>query len=177
MDLVIRVNGDPNQMIAAVRNEIRAFDNTLPVYNIRAVQAVIDERMSPKRLLATMLGIFAGVALLLAAVGLYAMMSYSVAQRSHEIGIRMALGAQARDIFHLVIGQGLRLTLVGLVLGLGLAFLLTRAMTPLLFGVSATDPTTFIGIGLLLVLIALLACWIPARRATKVDPMIALRCE
>jgi putative ABC transport system permease protein len=177
MDLVIRVNGDPHQMIAAVRNEIRAFDTSLSVYNIRTVQSVIEERRSPKRLLTAMLGVFAGIALLLAAVGLYAMMSYTVAQRYHEIGIRLALGAEARDILQLVAGQGLRLTLIGLALGLGLAVVLTQAMTPFLFGVSATDPVTFIGIGLLLLLIALLACLVPAQRATKVDPMIALRCE
>jgi ABC-type antimicrobial peptide transport system permease subunit len=124
-----------------------------------------------------MMGVFAGIALLLAGVGLYAVMAYAVSQRTHEIGVRLALGAQARDILWLITGQGLKLTLAGLALGMMGAFALTRVMEPLLYGVAPTDPLTFILISSSLACVALLACWIPARRATKVDPLVALRCE
>jgi ABC-type antimicrobial peptide transport system permease subunit len=124
-----------------------------------------------------MMGVFAGIALLLAGVGLYAVMAYAVSQRTHEIGIRMTMGARARDVMRLVTGQGMKLTIAGLTLGIAGAFALTRVMEPLLYGVTPTDPLTFILISMSLVSVALLACWIPARRATRVDPMIALRCE
>jgi putative ABC transport system permease protein len=133
--------------------------------------------MSPKRLATAMMGVFAVLALVLAGVGIYAVMSYAVSQRTHEIGVRMALGAQARDIFKLVIAQGLALTASGIGVGLAGAFAMTRAMSGLLYGVTTTDPLTFVGISLLLGGVAMLACYVPTRRATRVDPMIALRYE
>ena len=175
--LVIRTGADPNQIASAVRSEVSAIDKTLPVFNVKAMQQVIGERLSPKRLATVMIGFFGLLALVLASVGIYAVMSYAVAQRTHEIGIRMALGARPQDIFKLVVGHGILLTAIGLLIGLAGAFAMTRAMSRILYGVTATDPLTFIGISLLLASIALLACYVPARRATKVDPMVALRYE
>ena len=137
----------------------------------------MNERLSPKRLAAFIFGVLAVIALVLAAVGIYAVMSYAVSQRTHEIGIRMALGAQPRNILQLVIRYGLTLTLIGLAIGLAAAFAMTRAMAQILYGVTSTDALTFGGITFLLALIALLACYIPARRAAKVDPVVALRYE
>jgi putative ABC transport system permease protein len=177
MALVVRTSSDPTQLTEAVRSEVRALDREQPVYNIKTMEQIVEESIAAKRLAMLMLGFFAFGALLLAAIGIYAVMSYAVTSRSHEIGIRMALGAQPRDILKLIIGQGLVLTLIGVVLGLAGAFALTRAMTEILYGVEATDPLTFGGISLLLSIVAFAACYIPARRATRVDPMIALRYE
>jgi putative ABC transport system permease protein len=177
MALVARTSSDPTQFAEAIRSELRSIDPEQPVYNIKTMEQIVDESLSAKRLAMVMLGFFAFGALLLAAIGIYAVMSYSVTSRSHEIGIRMALGAQPGDILRLIIRQGLVLTLIGVGLGLAGAFALTRAMTEILYGVEATDPLTFGGLSLLLSLVAFLACYIPARRATRVDPMIALRYE
>jgi putative ABC transport system permease protein len=177
MALVVRTTSDPVQLVSIVRNEVRAIDQEQPVYNIMTMQQVIDETISPKRLVTYLLGFFALGALLLAAIGIYAVMAYSVTSRTHEIGIRMALGAQGRDILKLVIRQGLILTVIGVGLGLVGAFLLTRAMTEMLVGVEPTDPLTFGGLALLLSAVAFMACLIPARKATRVDPMVALRYE
>jgi putative ABC transport system permease protein len=156
---------------------VAKIDPTLPLHFIKTVERQIYEQTAPKRIMTALMGVFAGIALLLAAVGLYAVIAYAVSQRTHEIGVRMALGARSRDILRLITGQGLKLTIAGLTLGTVGAYALTRFMTPLLYGVTATDPLTFILISLALAGAALLACWIPARRATKVDPMIALRCD
>ncbi len=138
---------------------------------------VIGASIAAQRFLTTLMGIFAGLALMLTAVGLYGVLSYQVSQRTQEIGIRIALGAEPRDILRLVLGQGLWLTVIGVAMGIVAALLLMRVMASLLYGVSATDPATFAGVALLLAAVALLACYIPARRATKVDPMVALHYE
>jgi predicted permease len=175
--LVVRTKVEPTSLAATVRKTVWEIDRDQPVSNISTMEEVLAESVARQRFSMLLLGIFAGVALVLAAVGLYGVMSYSVAQRTREIGIRMALGAQRRDVLRLVVGHGLKLVLIGVSIGLVAAFILTRVMSSLLFGVSATDPTTFITISMVLMSVALLASYIPARRATKVDPMVALRYE
>jgi predicted permease len=175
--LVVRTRGNPLDHLAVIRGEITALDKNLTVFDVKTMRQHLGFALLPARLAGSVLGIFGFVALTLAAAGIFGVMAYSVAQRTREIGIRMALGAEARDVLRLIIGQGLKLVLIGIGIGLGGALALTRLMTSLLYGVSPTDPLTFIGVSLLLILVALLACWFPARRATKVDPMIALRCD
>ena len=177
MTLVVRTEGDPLSLAAAAQREIQAIDKEQPVADVRTMESWIGESVSRARFGTLLLGVFACIALVLAAVGIYGVMAYTVTQRRHEIGIRMALGAQPGDVLRLVVRQGLALTLAGIAIGLAGAYALTRVMASLLYGVSATDPLTFGGVALLLALVALVACLIPARRATKVDPMIALRYE
>jgi putative ABC transport system permease protein len=177
MTMVVRTSGDPAAMTNAVRQAFRAVDKDTPISNPQTLQKVLADSTARERFGAWLLGVFAALALGLAGVGIYGVMSYSVTQRAQEIGVRMALGAGKRDVLGLVLRRGLALTLPGIALGLLAAFALTRLMKSLLFNVSATDPLTFILIASLLTVVALLACWIPARRATKVDPMVALRCE
>ena len=177
MSLVVRTSVDPKTMIAAVRNEIHTLDKDQAIYNITTLDQLLADSISLRRFSMILLIVFAAVALTLAAVGIYGVISYSVTQRTHEIGVRMALGASRRDIIKLVVWQGMTMTLTGVAAGLAASLALTRVLESLLFAVSETDPTTFILIPATLTIVALGACFVPARRATKVDPMVALRYE
>jgi putative ABC transport system permease protein len=176
-NLVVRTNGDPMALSGAVRREVHEIDSSLPVANVRSMEDVMLLAQSRPRFLAILLTMFSSVALVLAAVGIYGVISYSVAQRTSEFGIRMAMGAGPRDVLGMVIGQGARIGVIGVIIGLAGALSLTRLMRGLLFGVSAFDPETFLAMAALLAGVTLLACYVPARRATKVDPMVALRYE
>jgi putative ABC transport system permease protein len=169
--------GEPSALAQSVRSAVLAIDRNQPIFDVKPLRQIVVDSIALRRLALLLLSVFAAVALALAAAGIYGVMAYAVEQRTHEIGVRMALGARGGDVLRLVVRQGLKLALCGVALGLAVALALTRLMEALLFGVSATDPLTFVGIALLLLVVAIAACWIPARRATKVDPMIALRCE
>jgi putative ABC transport system permease protein len=175
--VTIRTTLEPEKFASIVRQQIQALDADQPIYDVHTLAELRDTSLAPERLNVTLLGVFAVVALLLAAIGLYGVISYAIAQRTHELGLRMALGAQTRDVMALVMGQGAKLAVGGVAIGLAGAWGLTRLMSTLLFGVSATDPLTFALIALLLIVVALTACFVPARRATRVDPMVALRYE
>ncbi|HKC86997.1 MAG TPA: FtsX-like permease family protein, partial [Blastocatellia bacterium] len=175
MTFVIRTRGDAAAITSAARNVIRALDPAQPVSDARTMESLIGTSMARARFNTLLLTIFAMVALLLAGVGIYGVMAYSVAQRTREIGVRMALGARANDVLRLVVRRGMMLSLAGVAIGVAASFALTRLMETMLFNVSVTDPLTFAGIPFLLAIVALLACLVPARRAAKVDPMVALR--
>ena len=174
--VMMRTTGNPLSLVPAVREQVSSLDKDQPL-TLATLDEVFSSSVAGQRFNALLLGLFGGLALVLAMVGVFGVINYSVAQRTHEIGIRLALGAQRRDVFKLVVGQGLLLALLGVAIGSGGAFALTRLLTSLLYGVSPTDAETFVIISLLLTVVALLACYIPARRATKVDPLVALRYE
>jgi len=177
MNIVVRTAGDPKSLAPAVQTSIYHLDKDQPLYRVMTMHQLVADSLATRRFSMTLLGLFAVAASLLAAVGLYGVLSYSITERRREIGVRMALGAQTSDVLKLVTAQGMRLALIGVVLGLLGSFALTRMMKSLLFGVGATDPVTFAVVALLLGVVGFVACYIPARRATKVDPLIALRCE
>jgi putative ABC transport system permease protein len=177
MTLFVHSTSDPLALVGPLRNQMRELDQDQPLYSIRTLDQRLSESMAQPRSLMWLFSGFAVLALALTMVGIYGVVSFSVTQRTHEIGIRMALGAERRNVLGLIVGQGLKLVGVGLALGALAAFALTRLMAKLLFGVSATDPITFVVVALLLALVALVASYIPARRATKVDPLVALRYE
>jgi putative ABC transport system permease protein len=177
MDIVLRAHGDPAALAAAVREAVSSVYRNAMILNVTTVESRLGELGTQRRFQTWLLALFAAVALLLAGIGIFGVMHYTVAQRTHEIGIRLALGASKSDVLRLIIGHGLKLTLLGVVIGLLAALWLTGVMAHLLFGVSAHDPLTFAGVALLLVGAALLACYLPARRAAQVDPLVVLRCE
>jgi putative ABC transport system permease protein len=174
MGLVIRTAGDPAALATTLRREVQALDKDQPIYNVRTMDDAVANSLGTRRVSMQLFTVFGCAALLLAAIGIYGVMAYSVAQRTHEIGIRMALGAQRRDVLGLVVRQGMTLAAIGVIAGLAGAFGLTRVMAGLLFNVRPDDPTTYLAISFLLIVVAFLACYLPARRAAKLDPMIAL---
>ena len=173
----VRTSGDPAALIAPIRHEVQVLDKNLPVFNTKTLAAQLEDALTPQRLAASLVSVFGLLALVLAATGIYGVISYVVTQRTHEIGIRMSLGAQRRDVLRLVVGKGMTLVLIGVALGLVAAMATARSVASLLYGVSASDPTTITVVSLLLIGVMLLACYLPAQRATKVDPMVALRYE
>jgi putative ABC transport system permease protein len=175
--IVVKTENQPAAMATAVRNEIRAFDKDQAVFNVTTLEQLLGESILLRRFFMLLLVVFALLALILAAVGIYGVMSYAVTQRTQEIGIRMALGARTSDVLRLIVGRGMMLALIGIAVGLLASLALTRLMEGILFGVSPTDSPTFAVIALVLAGVALLACSIPARRATRVDPLVALRYE
>jgi putative ABC transport system permease protein len=177
MTVIVKGSSDPNQLISSIRAAVREIDPDQPIYSPLTMQEIRAESVAGERLNLTLLSLFAGIALVLAIVGLYGVMSYSVTQRTHEIGIRMAIGARPRDVFAMILGQGVKLAVIGVAIGLVLAFAATRLMATMLFGVAPTDLPTFATISLLLISVAVLACYLPGRRATKVEPTISLRYE
>jgi len=177
MHLGVRADVNPLGLVESIRKELKSLDANLPLASVRMMEDWIADSVSQSRFATLLLALFAGVALLLAAVGIYGVLAYSVGQRTHEIGVRIALGAVPGHIVQLVLAQGMRLAVIGVVIGLGAAAGLTRFLETMLFETRATDPLTFSGIAVLLMGVAIAACWIPARRATKVDPIVALRYE
>jgi putative ABC transport system permease protein len=174
---IVRTATPPAVMTPALKDVVGALDKDLPVYAVRTMDTVLDASIAQQRMSMVVFAVFAGVALVLASIGLYGVVAHGVTERTHEIGVRMALGARRVDVLTLVVRQGMALVLAGIALGLLGAFALTRVMSTLLFGVTAKDPLTFMGVAALLTLVAFVACYVPARRATKVDPLIALRYE
>jgi putative ABC transport system permease protein len=177
MTLMVRTAGDPGALAGAVRSEVHALNKDVPLFAVQTMTEQIADQLAADRVVAVLLSVFGVAALLLATIGIYGVVAFAVAQRTHEIGIRIALGADRRDILKLIVGQGMVLIVIGAGVGLALALTATQLLKSLLFGVSATDPLTFVSVVSVLVGVALLACYVPARRAMKVDPLVALRYE
>ena len=177
MNFVVRTPGDPKRMVPAVKRAVAEVDRHTPIAGVRTVEQALDSQVRHLRLYMYLLGIFGGVAVILAATGIYGLMAYSVAERTREIGIRMALGARRGQVLAMVLRQGLALIVIGLALGLGGAAAGTRYLEGLLFGLTPLDPSTFVYVAAAFSVVALLASYVPARRATRVDPLVALRCE
>jgi putative ABC transport system permease protein len=177
MMILVKTDSDPHAFVPTLRSEVLAVDNDQPLGGVRTGEEILAQAVAQPRFRTVLLGLFAFLAAALAAVGIYGLMAYSVLQRSHELGVRRALGAQPRDIVGLVLRQGMGLMVIGLALGLAGSLALTRFLEGMLFGTTARDPMTFGGVLLLLAAVALLASWLPARRAARVDPMVALRYE
>ena len=177
MTFVLRTKDDPMRLATSLRQAVKSVDSSEPVSNIQAMDDIVRNLVAPQRFKLVLMGSFALLALVLGAVGLYGVISYAVTERTHEIGVRRALGAQRNDVLKLVIGQGFKLTLMGVGIGILGALALTRSLSTMLYGVKPTDPLTFAAVSLILIVVALVASFIPARRATKVDPMVTLRCE
>jgi putative ABC transport system permease protein len=177
LTILVRTTNDPLSLLSAVRNELQQLDPAQPMAGVATMDELLSGSLSRSRFTMLVLAVFAALALILASVGIYGVIAYSVTQRTQEFGVRMALGASRRDVLRLVLGQGTRLTLLGIGLGIVAALIVTRLMATLLYGISATDPLTFTSVALLLALVALAACYIPAQRATRVDPIVALRYE
>jgi putative ABC transport system permease protein len=175
--LTVRTTGDPMQMAEAIRQQIWTVDSEQPVAGVMPLAELVDDYLTPRQMQTSLLGAFAGLALLLAALGIYGVLSFSVTQRTQEIGVRIALGARREDVLKMILSQGLKLFLAGAVIGLVSALALSRALEHWLYGVSATDPWSFASVTILLAAVTLLACYIPARRAMRVDPLVALRYE
>ena len=177
MGLVVRTQGDPATLTGAVRREILNLDAEQPISNVRTMQKVLSDSLMLRRVSMLMLSVFAGLALTLATVGIYGLTAYSVSRRTHEIGLRAALGASPMQILWLVVGRGLFISLIGVAIGLAAAFQLTRVVAGMLYGVTATDPLVFAGVPVLLIAVSMLASYVPARKATRIDPLEALRYE
>jgi len=177
LSLVVKHHGDPGSLAAAMRRTLQSHDADMPLFDVRTMNEWLRYSLWENRIYVSLMSVFAVLALVIAATGIYGVMAYTVAQRTQEIGIRMALGAARDDVMRMVVGQALRLTLFGIGIGLAGAYAITRLMASLLFGVKAADPPTFVGVTVILALSALVAAWVPADRATRVDPMVALRSE
>jgi putative ABC transport system permease protein len=177
LTFAVRAAGDPEALITAVKSQVWSVDRNMPVYEVRTMEQILDEDTSQRRFQSFVMSVFAGLALILASIGLFGVLASLVGQRTQEIGIRMALGAQSKDVLRMVIGEGVRLVLLGIVIGVGAGIALSRYLASLFFGVNPANPLTYFEVAALMIVIALIACLLPALRAIRVNPMVALRYE